>query len=157
MLRNIRHGWIGCQQHRQGTEYTGHRKKNADAFAFTTLHRDVLPEVATLRSMAADCDRDAPSAIWFPLVRVPQDHRDLGASGWKPVYKVVPRAGAPAVEVLGSHLVIVEPALLRFNFLCRVFDLAYRTRNRSINQRRRVLVRGLMRDRRQDPRNRVAS
>jgi len=112
--------------------------------AFTTC--DVLPEAATLQGLLEDYHRGARCDIWFPLVRVPADRDRLGPSGWKPVYRVVPHDGGRAVEVLGGHVVIVEPDSLRLGFLCRLFDLAYRTRNRSIDRRRRVIVRGLLRE-----------
>ncbi len=111
--------------------------------AFITC--DVLPEAATLRRLLEHYDRDAPSDLWFPLIRVPADHENLGASSWKPIYRVAPGAEEAPVEVLGGHLVIVQPESLRLDFLYRLIDLAYRTRNQSVDRRRRFIVRGLLR------------
>jgi hypothetical protein len=109
--------------------------------AFITC--DILPSTATLCELLADYDRQPPCDLWFPLVRAPQDRQRLGVSAWKPGYRVVPAAGQAAVNVLPGHLVLVDPAALRVEFVCRLGQLAYRTRNRPINYRRTVLVRGL--------------
>ncbi|NIM62386.1 MAG: hypothetical protein GTN89_11370, partial [Acidobacteria bacterium] len=78
--------------------------------------------------------------LWFAVVRVPDDPRQLGVSEWKPRYRLVPAAGNPAVEVLGGHLVIVRPASLRLDFLRRLFSHVYATRNRRLAYRRTVVL-----------------
>jgi len=110
--------------------------------AFITC--DVLPEVDTLRALMDDYDRNAPCDIWCPLIHAPEDRRRLGASAWKPAYRIVPREGEGAVGVLPGHLVLVDPDALRLNFLYRLFQLAYRTRNRPIDYRRGIMVRGVI-------------
>jgi hypothetical protein len=110
--------------------------------AFITC--DVLPEVETLRSLVADFDRHRPCDLWFPMIRTPKDRERLGASRWKPEYRIVPDEGQPAVDILPGHLAIVDPAALRKRFVYRLFQLGYRTRNRSINYRRAVMVRGVL-------------
>ncbi len=108
--------------------------------AFITC--DVLPEVETLRALMDDYDRNVPCDVWCPLIRAPEDRRRLCASAWKPAYRIVPREGEAAVGVLPGHLVLVDPDALRLNFLYRLFQLAYRTRNRPIDYRRGIMVRG---------------
>lgn len=105
---------------------------------------DILPEVATLRGLMETYWRHAPCDLWFPLVRAPEDISALGEFAWKPVYRIVPREGEPPVRILPGHWVIVDPEALRLDFLYRLFQIGYRTRNRPINRRRAVMVRGLL-------------
>ena len=112
------------------------------AIAFITC--DVVPEVETLRQLFTAWERRAPCDLWFPLIQAPDDPGTLGASAWKPAYRIVPRPGEPAVGILPGHLAIVDPAALRLEFLYRLIQVAYRTRNRSINARRWVMVRGVV-------------
>jgi hypothetical protein len=104
---------------------------------------DVLPDAATVRTAMGDWEAHAPSWLWFPLIAVPDD-RPLGASAWKPKYRVVPRGGAGAVRILPGHLVVADPRALRLDFLYRLFELGYRTRNRPIGRRRWPIVRGVV-------------
>ncbi len=106
--------------------------------AFITC--DILPEAETLDAMADDFRRAGPCDLWFPLVRVPTDPKKLGASVWKPRYRVRPARGRQAVEVLGGHLVIVDPPALRLDFLRRLFSHVYATRNRNLAYRRSVVL-----------------
>lgn len=110
--------------------------------AFTTC--DILPEVDTLRAVMDDYARHAPCDLWFPLIRVPADRSRLGASAWKPSYRIPPAPGQPPAEVLPSHLLIADPAALRLAFVYHLFQLGYRTRNRPIAYRRAVMVRGVL-------------
>jgi hypothetical protein len=110
--------------------------------AFITC--DVLPEVETLVTLLEDYDSETPCDLWFPLIHAPEDRGSLGASAWKPAYHIVPNEGQPAVGILPGHLLIVDPAALRLKFLYRLAQLAYRTRNRPIDYRRGVMVRGVV-------------
>ena len=56
----------------------------------------------------------------------------------------MPEAGEEAVSVLPGHLTIVDPASLRLAFLYRLFELAYRTRNRPIRYRRSYILRHVL-------------
>lgn len=105
---------------------------------------DILPETDTLRQLMAIYAGAAPYDLWFPLVRVPKDARRLGASAWKPRYRIRPDAGQPAEEVLPGHLVVADPAAMRLEFIYRLFQLGYKTRNRPMSHRRRVMVRGIL-------------
>jgi hypothetical protein len=116
--------------------------QGAGSIAFITC--DVLPEVAGLEALVADYRRGAPYDLWFPLVRAPEDSRKLGVSAWKPSYRIALRHGERATPVLPGHFAIADPAALRLDFLYRLFDLGYRTRNRPIEARRRVMVRGVL-------------
>lgn len=117
-----------------------HRHRG-EAIALTTC--DILPEAADLRVALDDWGRHAPLDFWFPLIRVPDDPAELGASAWKPQYRILDDAGEQ-VSVLPGHLVVVEPHTFRFPLVLRAFDLAYRTRNRSIAYRLVVMVSGVV-------------
>jgi hypothetical protein len=108
--------------------------------AFTTC--DILPEVDTLRSVMDEYVARAPCDLWFPLIRAPEDRASLGASAWKPRYRVAPAEGEASIGVLPGHLTVADPSALRLKFLYRLMQMGYRTRNRSINYRRSAMVRG---------------
>ena len=118
------------------------RENPGRPIAFITS--DVLPEVDTIRALMADYDEQGPCDMWFPMIRSPEDRQRLGASAWKPGYRIVPSEGEPAVGILPGHLVVVDPAALRLRFLYRLIQLGYQTRNRSITYRRGVMVRGVV-------------
>ncbi len=111
------------------------------AIAFVTC--DVLPEVETVRRLVASWRGLGPCDLWFPLIEAPADLGRLGASAWKPAYRIVPEEGRAAVAVLPGHLAIADPEALRLSFLYRLIDVGYRTRNRPIHLRRGVMVRGV--------------
>jgi len=121
---------------------TVYRHHPGSPVAFMTC--DVVPEVATLQRMCVLYAERAPCDLWAPMVRVSQDDRPLGASAWKPRYRIVPRAGEPPVEALPGHLVVVDPDALSLDLAYKVFQIAYATRNRPIDQRRNVMVRRLL-------------
>jgi hypothetical protein len=118
------------------------REHPGRALAFITC--DIVPDPQSLEALLEDYDRHAPADLWFPLVHAPENPGELGASDWKPAYRIVPREGLRAVEILPGHLAIYDPEALRLKFLYRLIQLGYRTRNRSINYRRGVMVRGLV-------------
>jgi hypothetical protein len=107
---------------------------------------DILPDPGRLDRVMRDYADRAPCDLWFPMVRAPESREDLGASAWKPAYRVIPAEGQPAVRVLPGHLVIGDVRALRLAFLYRLLDLGYRTRNRSIRSRRGVMIRGVLGD-----------
>jgi hypothetical protein len=102
---------------------------------------DVLLETSELDELRRGFEADRPCALWFPLVRMPDDPDALGAFGWKPTYKVLPEPDADPVPVLPGHLCLFDPEQLRLPLLYKLMDGAYRTRNRSVRYRRAVMVR----------------
>jgi len=110
--------------------------------AFITC--DVLPKPESLALLVAEWRRSLPLDMWFPLVRAPERREKLGASAWKPAYRIAESEGGEPVAVLPGHLVVVDPDAMRLPFIYRLFDLGYRTRNRPIDQRRPVMVRGVL-------------
>lgn len=110
--------------------------------ALTTC--DIVPEVRDLRLAMDDYAAAAPVDFWFPMIAAPKDPGELGASAWKPQYRVVPEPDAPAVSILPGHLLIVQPEICRVPLVLRAFDLAYRTRNRPIGYRLLHIVSGVL-------------
>lgn len=100
--------------------------------AFTVC--DILPDLNETRALLADYAAHQPLDFWFPMILAP-DREHLGASAWKPQYRVAARPGEPARAILPGHLIIVDPSAMRLGFIFRSFDLAYRTRNRSMAYR----------------------
>ena len=114
-----------------------------EAGPLAVISCDVLPSVAELAELRARYEEARPCALWFPLARVPKDTRELGAFAWKPEYSVVLDSGE-SVHILPGHLGILEPASLRLALVYRLFDAAYRTRNRSLAYRRGVMLRTVL-------------
>jgi len=110
--------------------------------AFTTC--DILPRVEELKSLLSDFHHHRPLDFWMPHIRVPEDPAELGESQWKPRYRLVAEGASEAVETLPGHLVIVDPRALRLDLLYKLFQLSYRTRNRSVAYRRAVIGRKVM-------------
>jgi hypothetical protein len=108
---------------------------------FTTC--DILPDAADLEMLLQDFWNGEPADVWFPLILTGRDEA-LGASDWKPRYRIVPAPGQPASVVLPGHLTIVDPSALNLSMLYRLFDLGYRTRNRPIRYRRSYMLRHVL-------------
>ena len=112
------------------------------SIAFLTC--DVVPDADALARLLLLHREAGPSDFFFPQVRCPEDPARLGASQWKPKYLLVEPGSASPTRVLPGHLVIVDPRGLRLEFMYRLFQLAYRHRNRSIARRRNAFLRALI-------------
>lgn len=110
--------------------------------AFTTC--DVLPERGSLARLVEKYREAYPCDGFLPMIRAPLDRAALGASAYKPTYQVVPEAGSEPVTVLPCHLIVADVGALRTGFIYRVIRLIYRTRNRPIEYRRAVMLRGIL-------------
>lgn len=115
--------------------------RSAGTIAITTC--DILPDPAELAACLADLEASRPCDVWFPLVRRPRDPEAIGAFGWKPSYGILPRPGAEPEVALPGHLAVFDPAALRLELLYRLIQVAYRTRNRSVETRRGAMLRAL--------------
>ena len=93
---------------------------------------DILPEEEELHRLMEDYYHHAPMDFWFPAILAPEEKEKLGASAWKPRYRIAPLPGEPASTLLPGHLVIVDPEAVRLPLVYRTFDLAYKSRNRPI-------------------------
>jgi hypothetical protein len=112
--------------------------------AITTC--DILPEPDCLRSFLEESREHMPYDAWFPMIRIPDDKDQLGASSWKPTYQFVPQEGWEPVATLPGHLMVINPEAFRLRFAYRLMQIAYRTRNRPIPVRRKEMVRDTLKD-----------
>jgi hypothetical protein len=118
------------------------REQPGRPVAFITC--DVLPDVDELRNAMDHFADHSPCDMWCAMIRAPEERSRLGASEWKPGYRVIPEPGRPAIEILPGHLLIADPEALRLEFVYRLFEIGYRTRNRPIAFRRTAMVRGVI-------------
>jgi len=126
---------------RAGIEALGSRCPGR-RFAFLTC--DIVPDPAGLRRLMDRFAGEAPCDLWFPLVRSPARPSALGQSEWKPRYRIRATKDAVATPILPGHLVVVDSAAIRHEFVFRLLDAGYRTRNQSIDRRRGAMVRGVL-------------
>ena len=98
---------------------------------------DVVPTCEDVeRAMDLWEEAERPD-VWFPLVEGPEK---LGASGWKPKYKIRPTRDAPPKVFLPGHIGILRLKVIRRRFLCKLASTLYRLRNRELEERRRVVT-----------------
>jgi hypothetical protein len=101
-------------------------------FAVTSC--DILPTAEDLRELL---DRDyAPHAdaiFWWQMVEA--DPERMGAGAWKPGYMLPVRQGETPRRLYPGHVVIARAAGLRFDLMNRLLELAYRYRNRLLEDR----------------------
>ena len=106
--------------------------------AITTC--DILPEVEELHRLMEDYYHHQPLDFWFPAILAPEEEEVLGASSWKPKYRVSPMPGAEPRTLLPGHLLVADPLAVRRPLVYRTFDLAYKSRNRPILYRLGLIV-----------------
>ena len=108
------------------------------------LASDVLPGVETLRTVMDRYAAAAPCDVFIPLAEAPEEAAALGASAWKPRYRMRRDEHTAPLTVLPGHLVVVDPDALRIGLVYRLISLSYRTRNRPIGERHHAMLRGLL-------------
>lgn len=103
---------------------------------------DILPEAEEIAELADQLTRlSAPGeeipalALSFIAAEAP-----LGASSWKPKYRIRTGPNAESHILLPGHLAVAWPARLRMGLLYRLLDLFYRERNKDYDQRRRAII-----------------
>jgi len=104
---------------------------------------DVLPEAGAIDRVMQQYWQGPPCDFWFPLVDCGAVEPQLGASAWKPRYRMVLGSG-DTVQTLPSHLAIVDPRAIRRAFIFDLFQSGYETRNRPVAYRCNVMVRRLL-------------
>jgi hypothetical protein len=109
--------------------------------AFTTC--DILPELDELDRVMADFRRRSPIDFWFPVIQAPPE-ASLGASSWKPRYRMIPEGSEGPESMLPGHLVIVDPWTFRLPLIYRSFQLAYQTRNTAVMRRLWRILSGVL-------------
>lgn len=112
----------------------------AGPVAFSTC--DILPTASDLELSFDDYDQAPDCDVWFPIVESPEAADELGASAWKPRYRL--QYQGRAVPVLPGHLAVVDPEAMRLDFMYRLLRSAYQTRNRPIFVRRAVMLRQMV-------------
>lgn len=115
-----------------------------DDLPLGVMTSDILPDPGELETVIDDYRRHVPCDFWMSEIQIPEDLTALGKSAWKPKYHIRPRGTDTAMATLPGHLVIVDPATIRLHLLYRIFDLAYQTRNRRIDDRRWAIARGAL-------------
>jgi hypothetical protein len=105
---------------------------------------DILPEVDELHRLMEDYYHHAPLDFWFPAILAPEEEEKLGASAWKPKYRIAPLPGEPPRKLLPGHLIVVDPEAVRRPLIYRTFDLAYKSRNRPIRYRTGLIIRHIL-------------
>jgi hypothetical protein len=103
------------------------------SLAFITC--DVLPDLEELRRLLGDYQEHSPLTFWFALILAPADPERLGASSWKPQYRIRQEGSQQASRILPGHLVIMEPSRFRLDVATRAVELSYESRNRPIAYR----------------------
>lgn len=109
--------------------------------AFTTC--DILPDLEDLDLVMEDFRSHWPLDFWFPVIQAPND-TSLGASSWKPRYRLIPEGEDASVSILPGHLVIVDPWAFRLPLIYRSFQLAYETRNTAVMPRLWRILSGVL-------------
>ncbi len=100
--------------------------------AFITC--DVVPTPNEFRRLLHECyEPHHDSVFWGQLITAEPD--EMGASSWKPSYRICMEAGQPPINIYPGHLVIARPEALRFSLTNHLLQLAYRYRNRLLYKR----------------------
>lgn len=93
---------------------------------------DILPEPSELEVATRDLVRHMPLDFWMPHIPVAQS---LGSSDWKPRYLMRPPGASEPIGTLPGHLVVGAIDAIRFDFVYRLFDILYQSRNYPVMQR----------------------
>jgi hypothetical protein len=101
---------------------------------------DILPRGDELRRLMEDYYQHAPLDFWAPLILAPERSTEMGASAWKPKYRIQPTPDAEPATLLPGHFVLADTNAVRLPLVYRTFDLAYRSRNRGVLYRLWLIV-----------------
>ncbi len=95
---------------------------------------DILPTASDLRELLDESYRPhADSGFWWQMIAA--EPAEMGASRWKPSYRMRPSPNEPLLNLYPGHLLILRPSAVRLDWFNRFLMLAYRFRNRSIYER----------------------
>lgn len=121
----------------------GHKEHHGDG-PLGLLAYDVLLTAEDLDELYQCYKSDEPCGVWVPFVRKPEVDDELGAFGWKPAYSLLPERGQAPVNILPGHLAVIQPDAMRLAMLYELLHLAYKTRNHSVETRKRVMIRSVL-------------
>jgi hypothetical protein len=117
---------------RQLTNIVQERFSASQPFAVAPC--DILPSAADFqRLLDEDYAPHAETMFWWQMVE--GRPAAMGAGAWKPSYRLPPNSGQPPLSLYPGHLVIARACALRFPLLNRLLELAYRYRNRVLENR----------------------
>lgn len=104
---------------------------------------DILPTAADFRDLLDHSYQPyVDSGLWWQLIAA--EPAEMGASSWKPNYRMRLTPDDPLLNLYPGHLLILRPGAVRLNWLNRFLMLAYRFRNRSVYERMiRITLRAL--------------
>ena len=119
--------------------------------AFVTC--DVLPTAEEIRNLLEGCYFPFQSScLWGQFVMAKPSA--MGASAWKPSYRLRPNARSEACTMYPGHLLIARPAGIRIRLMNHLLQLAYQHRNlRLLNRPLPIFLRGIGQLVAQDVRN----
>ncbi len=101
-------------------------------FAVTTC--DILPTIEDFQQLLQrDYTPHIDSMYWWQMIVA--EPQQMGASSWKPSYRIQLEKEDARVNLYPGHLVITRGESLRFDLVNRLLELAYRYRNRVLNKR----------------------
>jgi hypothetical protein len=117
---------------RQLADAVRHRLPPEQPFAVTSC--DILPSASSFRQLLDEDYRSHDDALfWWQMVQAaPQQ---MGAAQWKPAYRLPVQPGGQPLNLYPGHLVITRAEGLRFTLINRLLQLAYRYRNRLLENR----------------------
>ena len=110
------------------------------------LTYDIILQPEELAKLREKFEEERDSPVWMPFVRKPADTKELGPFAWKPTYQFILEGEEEPVPILPGHLAIFTPDAVEWNLLLRLMNLTYETRNHSVSDRRRILVRKILVD-----------
>lgn len=114
---------------------------------------DILPSTNEIGELlASGYDQHPECQFWWEMIV--SDPESLGASSWKPKYRIRRTQESPPEPMYPGHLVIFQPDAVRLDVWVRIMALAYQYRNLPIRKRiLPMLFRGLMTLAAQDTQN----
>jgi hypothetical protein len=101
---------------------------------FVVTSCDIMPSPADWQGLIdGDYRPHAAAVFWWQMVEARPEQ--LGVGAWKPGYALPVAAGQPPRRLYPGHVVIARAGGLRFDLLNRLLQLAYRYRNRRLQDR----------------------
>ncbi len=95
---------------------------------------DILPTGAEFRELLDGSYQPyADSGLWWQLIAA--EPAEMGASSWKPSYRMRPAPDEPSLNLYPGHLLVLRSGAVRLDWFNRFLMLAYRFRNRSVYER----------------------
>jgi len=100
---------------------------------------DILPTADEIRRLIEESyDPHSGCCFWSEVITAQPE--ELGASSWKPSYRVRTDDGRETMKIYPGHLVIVRPEALRIRLTSHLLKVAYRFRNRDMRWRHLQIV-----------------